>query len=50
MAVWRSGYSDCEGVSMKLDIGGVETIQAPVEVLWKALNDPVVLTRCISTL
>ena len=32
---------------MKLDIGGVETIQAPVEVLWKALNDPVVLTRCI---
>ena len=32
---------------MKLDIGGVETIQAPVEVLWKALNDPMVLTRCI---
>ena len=32
---------------MKLDIGGVETIQAPVEVLWKALNDPLVLTRCI---
>ena len=32
---------------MKLDIGGAETIQAPVEVLWKALNDPVVLTRCI---
>ena len=32
---------------MKLDIGGVETIQAPVDVLWKALNDPAVLTRCI---
>jgi len=32
---------------MKLDIGGAETIQAPVEALWKALNDPVVLTRCI---
>ena len=32
---------------MKLDIGGTETIQAPVETLWKALNDPVVLTRCI---
>jgi carbon monoxide dehydrogenase subunit G len=32
---------------MKLDIGGTETIQAPVEVLWKALNDPIVLTRCI---
>jgi carbon monoxide dehydrogenase subunit G len=32
---------------MKLDIGGVETIQAPVETLWQALNDPVVLTRCI---
>ncbi len=32
---------------MKLDIGGVEKIQAPVEALWKALNDPVVLTRCI---
>lgn len=32
---------------MKLDIGGSEAIQAPVEVLWQALNDPVVLTRCI---
>jgi len=32
---------------MKLEIGGAETIQAPVEALWKALNDPVVLTRCI---
>src|SRR5450755_442559 len=47
MAAWRNVCSDCEGISMKLDIGGVETIQAPVEVLWKALNDPVVLTRCI---
>ncbi|QDW39879.1 carbon monoxide dehydrogenase subunit G [Bradyrhizobium sp. KBS0727] len=32
---------------MKLDIGGAETIQASVETLWDALNDPVVLTRCI---
>lgn len=32
---------------MKLDIGGSETIPAPVEALWVALNDPVVLTRCI---
>jgi uncharacterized protein len=32
---------------MKLDIGGTETIQAPVEALWQALNDPRVLTRCI---
>jgi carbon monoxide dehydrogenase subunit G len=32
---------------MKLDIGGSEVIQAPVEVLWTALNDPVVLTRCV---
>src|SRR3981189_3743350 len=47
MAVWRSGCSGCEDLLMKLDIGGVETIQAPVDVLWKALNDPTVLTRCI---
>jgi carbon monoxide dehydrogenase subunit G len=32
---------------MKLDIGGAEKIEAPVEALWKALNDPIVLTRCI---
>jgi carbon monoxide dehydrogenase subunit G len=32
---------------MKLDIGGSEIIQAPVEALWVALNDPVVLTRCV---
>jgi carbon monoxide dehydrogenase subunit G len=32
---------------MKLDIGGSETIQASVEALWVALNDPIVLTRCI---
>lgn len=32
---------------MKLDIGGAEKIQAPAEALWKALNDPAVLTRCI---
>ena len=32
---------------MKLDIGGNETIPAPVEALWIALNDPKVLTRCV---
>src|SRR5690348_3050178 len=32
---------------MKLDIGGTETIAAPVGALWKALNDPQVLTRCV---
>ena len=32
---------------MKLDIGGNETIAASVEELWRALNDPAVLTRCI---
>lgn len=32
---------------MKLDIGGTETISAPIETLWKALNDPQVLTRCV---
>lgn len=32
---------------MKLDIGGTETIAAPVEALWTALNDPQVLTRCV---
>ena len=32
---------------MKLDIGGSETVPAPVEALWGALNDPAVLTRCI---
>jgi carbon monoxide dehydrogenase subunit G len=32
---------------MKLDIGGSEIIQAPVEALWVALNDPAVLTRCV---
>lgn len=32
---------------MKLDIGGTETIQASVEALWVALNDPIVLTRCV---
>jgi carbon monoxide dehydrogenase subunit G len=32
---------------VKLDIGGNETIPAPVEALWTALNDPKVLTRCV---
>jgi len=32
---------------MKLDIGGSEEIPGAAEALWTALNDPVVLTRCI---
>jgi uncharacterized protein len=32
---------------VKLDIGGDEAIPASVEALWVALNDPVVLTRCV---
>jgi carbon monoxide dehydrogenase subunit G len=32
---------------MKLDIGGTEKFDAPIERLWVALNDPAVLTRCI---
>jgi carbon monoxide dehydrogenase subunit G len=48
MAAWRKDYSDCEeGAAMKLDIGGVESIQVPAETLWQALNDPMVLTRCL---
>jgi carbon monoxide dehydrogenase subunit G len=48
MAVLRNGCSVYEeNGSMKLDIGGVELVQVPVEVLWKALNDPTMLTRCI---
>src|SRR5580704_10385361 len=48
MAAWRGNCSAYEeSGSMKLDIGGEEKIQAPVEALWKALNNPVVLTRCI---
>lgn len=32
---------------MKLDIAGSETISTDLDSLWKALNDPDVLTRCI---
>jgi carbon monoxide dehydrogenase subunit G len=32
---------------LKLDIGGEELIEAPVERLWASLNDPAFLTRCI---
>lgn len=32
---------------MKLDIGGEETFDAPVDALWRALNDPAVLQKCI---
>jgi uncharacterized protein len=32
---------------MKLDITGNETIEASADELWVALNDPVVLTRCV---
>ena len=47
---WRPGAEPVRTVRervMKLDIGGEETIQATVEQLWSALNDPLVLTRCI---
>jgi uncharacterized protein len=32
---------------MKLDINGSEVLATPVETLWRSLNDPAVLTRCI---
>jgi carbon monoxide dehydrogenase subunit G len=32
---------------MKLDIGGDEVLAVPLERLWLALNDPVVLKKCI---
>jgi carbon monoxide dehydrogenase subunit G len=30
-----------------MEIGGSELVAAPPEVLWRNLNDPAVLTRCI---
>jgi carbon monoxide dehydrogenase subunit G len=32
---------------MKMDIGGDETFDAPIETIWTALNDPAVLKACI---
>lgn len=32
---------------MKLDIGGEETFEVGIETLWRALNDPAVLKKCI---
>ena len=32
---------------MKLDIGGEEIFEVPIETLWRALNDPAVLVKCI---
>ncbi len=32
---------------MKLQIEGVEVFAVPLETLWTALNDPLVLTECI---
>jgi carbon monoxide dehydrogenase subunit G len=32
---------------MKLDIGGEEIFEVPIETLWRALNDPAVLKKCI---
>jgi len=32
---------------MKLDIGGEELFEVPIETLWNALNDPAVLKKCI---
>jgi carbon monoxide dehydrogenase subunit G len=32
---------------MKMDIGGEERFEVPIETLWTALNDPAVLKQCI---
>ncbi len=32
---------------MKLDIGGEEAFEVPIEALWHALNEPAVLKKCI---
>jgi uncharacterized protein len=32
---------------MKLDIAGEETFEAPIDTLWRALNHPAVLQKCI---
>ena len=32
---------------MKLDIGGEESFEVDIETLWRALNDPAVLVKCI---
>lgn len=32
---------------MKLDIGGEETFDVPIETLWNALNESAVLKKCI---
>lgn len=32
---------------MKLDIGGEETFKTDIETLWRALNDPAVLQKCL---
>jgi carbon monoxide dehydrogenase subunit G len=32
---------------MKLDIGGEESFETGIEPLWRALNDPAVLVKCI---
>lgn len=47
MVVWRSGYSTSSERAMKLDIGGEESFEAGIESIWRALNDPVVLQKCI---
>jgi len=33
--------------AVKLEIGGQELIEAPIERVWASLNDPAFLTRCI---
>ncbi|HEX2215300.1 MAG TPA: carbon monoxide dehydrogenase subunit G [Xanthobacteraceae bacterium] len=32
---------------MKLDVGGEQAFDVPIETLWTALNDPAVLRKCI---
>jgi carbon monoxide dehydrogenase subunit G len=49
MADWRRGYSifNERQHAMKLDIGGEELFEVEIETLWRALNDPAVLKKCI---
>src|SRR5512140_1084283 len=47
MAGWRNGCSRSHECAMKLDIGGEESFEVPIETLWRALNDPAVLVKCI---
>src|SRR3974390_3351401 len=45
MADWRKNCSGSD--EMRLEIAGEETFEASVDALWRALNDPAVLQKCI---